>query len=131
MLEPGDVVRFFYLWTRQADAGEDSGRKARPACIAVKSSAPSSIAYLFAITSQTPGAERLAAAFSEIECRRAGLSFPSWIILDEYNRVDLERPYDFESMVPLGAVSPSFLRQLAAIIKNAAEKRRIAAVVRR
>jgi hypothetical protein len=36
MLERGQIVRFFYLWKRQADAGEESGRKARPVCIVVR-----------------------------------------------------------------------------------------------
>jgi len=36
MLEAGDVVRFHYLWTRQAAKGEESGRKARPVCVVVR-----------------------------------------------------------------------------------------------
>ena len=30
MFNAGDVVRFRYLWKRQADAGKQSGRNARP-----------------------------------------------------------------------------------------------------
>jgi hypothetical protein len=36
MPEPGQVVRFVYLWKRQATVGEESGRKARPVCVVVR-----------------------------------------------------------------------------------------------
>lgn len=29
MLKAGDVLRYYYLWARQADHGEESGRKDR------------------------------------------------------------------------------------------------------
>ena len=33
MLEGGQTVRFHYLWTRQAQVGEEPGRKACQVCI--------------------------------------------------------------------------------------------------
>jgi hypothetical protein len=130
MLERGDIVRFFYLWKRQADAGEISGRKARPACIVIKAGGTPEALYLFPITSQVPGDDRVSLAFTEIDCRRAGLSFPCWIVLDEYNRVELDKAYDFESMKPVGRISPAFLKKIALTIKNTAQQGRLHAVSR-
>lgn len=65
-----------------------------------------------------------------MECRRAGLDFPCWIILDEYNRVELDKAFDFESSKPLGSFSLAFLKKIAGIVKEAAASRRLAAVSR-
>lgn len=130
MLERGHVVRFFYLWRRQAEAGEESGRKARPVCIVVRTPDNPGAVFLFPITSQQPDPGRLFLPFGEIECRRAGLAFPCWIILDEYNRVELDKAFDFESTKPLGSVSPAFLTRIAETVKKAAQARRLTGVTR-
>ncbi len=130
MFERGDIVRFFYLWKRQADAGEETGRKARPACIVVRTPDNPSAVFLFPITSQQPDVHRVHLAFSEMECRRAGLDYPCWIILDEYNRVELDKAFDFESTQPIGSVSPVFLTRIAATVKEAARMRRLSGVAR-
>jgi hypothetical protein len=130
MLEPGQVVRFFYLWSRQAAAGEESGRKARPVCVVVRTAAVPGAVFLFPITSQMPGPVRLSLAISQIECRRAALDFPCWIILDEYNRVELDKAYDFETTVPLGSFSPAFLKAIASTVKHAAASRKLSGIVR-
>ncbi|MBB3135997.1 hypothetical protein FHS26_003744 [Rhizobium pisi] len=77
------------------------------------SSSVPGVVVLFAITSRTPQHERLFLPISQIECRRAGLDFPCWIILDEYNWVELDKAFDFESTVPLGSFSPAFLKKIA------------------
>ena len=74
MFERGQIVRFYYLWKRQADAGEETGRKARPACIVVRTPNNPGAVFLFPITSQEPDPERLFLPFGEMECRRAGLA---------------------------------------------------------
>ena len=130
MLERGQIVRFFYLWKRQSDAGEETGRKARPACIVVKTPDNPGAIFLFPITSQEPDADRLFLPFGEMECRRAGLVYPCWIILDEYNRVELDKAFDFESVKPIGSVSPAFLVRIAATVKEAARQRRLSGVAR-
>lgn len=121
---------FFYRWKRQADSGEESGRKARPVCIVVRTPDNPGAVFLFPITSQQPGPEHLSLPFGEIECRRAGLAVPCWIILDEYNRVDLDKAFDFESTKPIGTVSPAFLARIAARVKEAAQARRLSGVAR-
>ncbi|MBP2448609.1 hypothetical protein [Rhizobium leguminosarum] len=130
MFEVGDIVRFHYLWKRQADAGEETGRKARPVCVVVRTGAVPGVVFLFAITSQMPPDERISLPISQIESRRAGLDFPCFIILDEYNRVELDKAFDFESTVPLGSFSPAFLKKIARTVKDAAASRRISAVSR-
>jgi hypothetical protein len=58
------------------------------------------------------------------------LAYPCWIILDEYNLVDLDHPYDFDGTRPLGAVSPAFLKEIAKKIQSAAADGRLSAVQR-
>jgi hypothetical protein len=131
MLKPGDLLRYYYLWARQADAGEESGRKARPVCVVVRTPTPPAAPFLFPLTSQKPDRTRAHVAISEIECRRGGLDFPSWLILDEYNRVQLDEAYDLVTTRPIGAFSPAFLRKIAGLIKDAAGQRRLRGVVRK
>lgn len=128
MFELGDIVRYFYLWARQADAGEESGRKARPACVVVKT--PTAL-FLIPITSQSPEPARASLTIPEIECRRGGLAFPSWVILDEYNRVELGQGVDFESLAPMGRFGSAFLRRVADQIKATAAERRLRGVMRK
>jgi hypothetical protein len=130
MLERGQIVRSFYLWKRQATTGEESGRKARPVCVVVRTSATPGVVFLFPVTSQLSDTDRLSLAISQIECRRAGLDFPCWIILDEYNRVELDKAIDFESTTPLGSLSPAFLKKIALTVKDAAGARRLTGVTR-
>src|SRR5690606_25772790 len=114
-----DVAEFHYLWHRQAEKGEESGRKSRPVCIVVKTPANPDVVFLFPFTSKSPLFGQLALAVSEIECRRIGLAAPCWIILDEYNRVEMDKDYDFVSTQAIGSVSTAFLREIAATIRKA------------
>jgi hypothetical protein len=131
MLKPGDLLRYYYLWARQADIGEESGRKARPVCIVVRTPVEPAALFLFPLTTQMPDRSRPHIAVSEIECRRGGLDFPSWLILDEYNRVQVDEAYDLVTTTPIGAFSPAFVRKIAALIKEAAAQRRLRGVVRK
>ena len=81
MLEQGDVAQFHYLWHHEAQEGEESGRKPRPVCIVVKTPANPDVVFLFPFTTKSPPAGRLALPVPEIECRRAGLGAPSWIVI--------------------------------------------------
>ncbi|RWJ83048.1 MAG: hypothetical protein EOR35_05940 [Mesorhizobium sp.] len=83
------------------------------------------------MTTQKPDQSTSHIAISEIECRRGGLRFPSWLILDEYNRVELDEAYDFVTTTPIGAFSPAFVRKVATQIKQAAAQRRVRAVIRK
>lgn len=85
----------------QAKAGKDSGRKARPVCIVIRTPDNTARLFLFPITSQEPDDSSIALTFSQIECKRAGHAYPCWILLGEYNRVEMDHAYDFEGTRPL------------------------------
>lgn len=130
MLEQGDVAEFHYLWHREAQKGEESGRKPRPICIVIKTSGNPDVVFLFPFTSRPPLDGQLALTVPEIECRRIGLKPPCWIILDEFNHVEMYKDYDFVSTEPIGSVSAAFLREIATTIKQAAGASAIKAVKR-
>jgi len=130
MLKPGDLIRYGYLWAREAARGEETGRKFRPACIVVRTPSQPSSLFVFPLTSQRPGEERAYLAVTEIECRRGGLDYPSFLILDEYNRFLESDAFDLEAPEPIGAFSPSFMRKIALTLKDVARTRRLRAVTR-
>ncbi|MBZ9814941.1 MULTISPECIES: hypothetical protein [unclassified Mesorhizobium] len=70
-------------------------------------------------------------AVSEIECRRGGFDFPSWLILDQYNRVRTDEAYDLVTVKPIGSFSPAFVRKIAGLIKEAADQRGLRGIVRK
>jgi hypothetical protein len=131
MLEVGDIVRFNYLWARQAEAGEETGRKSRPVCIIVRTVSEPAALFLLPLTSQPPSQGRAILSVPEMECKRGGLRSPCWIVVDEYNRVTLDMAHDFESLAPIGAFSASFLKLIASRLKAEALARRAKMVARR
>jgi hypothetical protein len=106
----GDIVRFNYLWARQAETGEETGRKSRPVCVIVRTNAAPAVLFLLPLTSRPPTTKRAGLAIPEIECKRGGLQSPCWIVCDEYNRVTMDLAHDFESLRPIGAFSASFFK---------------------
>lgn len=130
MLEVGHVVRFHYLWRWQHLSGEVSGRKARPVCVLVKTPSQPSAVFLFPLTTKEPDEETSNLPVSRAECRRAGISGPSWVILNEFNRVDLDKAYDFESLTPTGRFSDDFLRQIAKGVNSVRLAKKLATVPR-
>lgn len=129
-LNRGSLYRFSYLWSREHRNGEISGRKARPVCLVVRSPTAPAVLYLFPVTSREPPPDVIALAINKGECRLAGLEHPSWIVLEEYNRVDETELYDFESLTPLGQFSSNFMLLIAAAIKRAAHLERLTGVPR-
>ncbi|SKA27706.1 hypothetical protein SAMN02745126_04692 [Enhydrobacter aerosaccus] len=114
MFQPGDVLDFNYLWHRQAEAGEETGRKVRPVCVLLAISRDPSRLYLFPLTTQQPSADRAAIAVPEIERRRTGLDAPSWIIVDEFNLTNTHSLYDFAGLTARGSFGTVFTRKVAA-----------------
>jgi hypothetical protein len=53
-----------------------------------------------------------------------------WSVLDEYNRQELDKAFDFESTRPLGSFSPAFLKKIALTVKDATAARRLTGVSR-
>ncbi len=111
-LRTGCVIRYPYLWVREAEHGETEGRKPRPVTVGVRIARPSGddVLVLFPITSQAPSSNRFAVEIPEMEKRRAGLdaSLRLWIILDEYNQDSLDQSFYLEPEPPLGWFSKAF-----------------------
>ena len=130
MFKVGAIYSYSFLWSRQKKAGEESGRKDRPACLLIRPDDTPELLFLFPITSRDPGPEPFAAPIPEVECRRAGLREPAWIVMDEVNITLESTPYDFVSLAPIGEFSPAYRQKLLAIAKSAIAARRMKVVKR-
>jgi len=110
------VIRFPYLWAREAERGETEGRKVRPVAVGVRISRPKGedVLVLFPITSQPPAEDRFAVEIPETEKRRAGLdaTVRLWMILDEYNQDIISQSFYLEPEPPLGRFSKAFFLPL-------------------
>jgi hypothetical protein len=115
-LRTGAVIRYPYLWAREAGEGETEGRKYRPIAVGVRIKKPKGedVLVLFPITSLEPARGRFAAEIPDTEKRRAGLdgSIRLWIVLDEYNQDVIGRSFYLESEPPLGYFSKAFFLPL-------------------
>lgn len=112
----GSVIRYAYLWAREHDRGEESGRKSRPACIMLitRGEDGRESSLFFPITSRSPGATTDAVEIPEMEARRIGLRTPAWVIVDEFNTDDIEASFAIEDREPLGSFSRKFMAAIAA-----------------
>jgi hypothetical protein len=130
-LQTGVVVRYSYLWARQAQAGETEGRKDRPVAVGVRiPRLDGDLVLFFPITSKHPEAGRFVAEIPAIEKRRAGLDSDMrlWLILDEFNTDIVGQSFYLEPSPPLGCFSKAFflplLRTFIARRKTAIEVNR-------
>lgn len=112
----GCVIRFPYLWVREAERGETEGRKPRPVAVGVRIARPKGddLLVLFPITTQAPSPQRFAVEIPEMEKRRAGLDarLRLWIVLDEYNQDTIGQSFYLEPAPPLGRFSKAFFLPL-------------------
>jgi hypothetical protein len=129
----GLVISYNYLWAREYDRHEGSGRKARPVCvqIVIAGSKSATAVALFPITSQPPQAGRTALEIPEMEARRIGLMIPSWIIVDEWNLDDLARSPHIADTRPIGTLSPAFMKRVRGEAAARIRARRYRSVPRR
>lgn len=130
MLKRGNVYRFNYLWAREHQNREESGRKDRPVCLVVRSATLPTSLFLFPITSQAPAENTAALEIPPVECRRANLRPPCWIILNEYNRVLEANLYDFASTKPIGQFSDRFLYAVLQVVKRVGQDHALRGVPR-
>ncbi len=67
-LQTGCVIRFPYLWVREAERGETEGWKHRPVAVGVRIARAKGddMLVLFPITSQPPSPDRFAAEIPEM-----------------------------------------------------------------
>ena len=131
----GHVLRYPYLWARQAGQGETEGRKPRPCAVilALSSGKGQTVLRLCAITTQPPMRETHAVEVPEIEKRRAGLdgSVALWVIVDEHNLDVFEQSFYIEPQSMLGAFSSTFTKELQTAMIVALRQRNSKAVRRR
>lgn len=114
-IQTASVVRYPYLWAREAGKGETEGRKKRPVAVGVRMPRPDGDMILFfPITTKQPSAERFAAEIPDIEKRRAGLDadLRLWIILDEFNSDVVGHSFYLEPEPPVGRFSKAFFLPL-------------------
>lgn len=114
-IQTAAIVRYPYLWAREAGNGETAGRKDRPVAVGVRISRPDGdLVLFFPITTKQPEKTRFAAEIPSIEKRRAGLDadLRLWIILDEFNSDVIGRSFYLEPEPPLGRFSKAFFLPL-------------------
>ena len=114
-IQTASVIRYPYLWAREAYRGETEGRKDRPVAVGVRVSRPSGdLLLLFPITTKEPDPARFASEIPLIEKRRAGLDpdLRLWIILDEYNTDIVGQSFYLEPEPLIGRFSKAFFLPL-------------------
>src|SRR5262249_55478645 len=135
MVKPsnGLVIYYNYLWAREYDRQEESGRNARPACvqIIIARGESGTVVALFPITSQPPQAGRTTLEIPETEARRTGLTIPSWIVVDEWNLDDLAKSPHIADPRPLGTLSAAFMKRVRDAASARIRARRYRSVPRR
>jgi hypothetical protein len=111
----GTVIRYPYLWAREARDGETEGRKDRPVAVGVRlGRMDGDLILLFPITSRQPETARFSVEIPAIEKRRAGLdpTLRLWLILDEFNTDVVGRSFYLEPIPPIGRFSKAFFLPL-------------------
>ena len=89
--KPGDVIRFSYLWWREHEKGEESGRKYRPCVVVVAITAVADDLVRFSVAPITHALPDDRAAIALPRRVRAHLKLderPSWVVCDEINQFD-------------------------------------------
>lgn len=114
-IQTASVIRYPYLWVREAGQGETEGRKYRPVAVGVRiARIDGDMLLLFPVTTKQPEPGRFAAEIPATEKRRAGLDVDLrlWIILDEYNADIVGQSFYLEPDPPIGRFSKAFFLPL-------------------
>jgi hypothetical protein len=85
--EPGLVIRYDYLWSREAAAGRDQG-KDRPACLVAASDAIATPRFIviLPITHTPPDKDTIGLEIPPKVRQALGLDdAPSWVIISDHN----------------------------------------------
>jgi hypothetical protein len=131
----GAVIRYPYLWARQAGYGETEGRKPRPCAVilALSTEQGQTELRLCAVTSQPPQGHNHAVEIPAIEKRRAGLDgdMALWVILEEHNVDVFEQSFYIEPHSTLGQFSSAFTKELQAQMIRVLRQRLGRAVLRK
>jgi len=114
-IQTASVIRYPYLWVREAAQSETEGRKYRPVTVGVRiARVDGDMLLLFPVTTKEPASGRFAAEIPVTEKRRAGLDVDLrlWIILDEYNTDVVGQSFYLEPEPPIGRFSKAFFLPL-------------------
>ncbi len=122
--EPGLVIPYFYLWRREHEAGEESGRKARPVVIVISEATAGKRRVAVApVTSQEPDATRHAQEIPRRVLVHLGLpAHRSWVICDEFNAFDWLGPdvgVTPEGKLGFGYVPDALIERIRAEMRSA------------
>jgi hypothetical protein len=103
--QPGEVIRYAYLWTNERDAGREEGAKDRPAAVVLtamdRDGRPT--VYVVPITSRAPDQPDHAVLVPPDVRRRLGLQDePCWVVVTELNRFAWPGP-DLRPVSPPGS----------------------------
>ena len=93
--QPGLVIRYSYLWKREADEGQEEGSKDRPCAIilCVTHDDGEKTVVAVPITHTPPQADSIAIEIPQPVKLRLGLDEEqSWVVLDEANRFSWPGP---------------------------------------
>lgn len=115
LIQTASVIRYPYLWAREAGRGETEGRKERPVAVGVRMQRrDGDLVLLFPITTKQPEASRFAVEVPAIEKRRAGLDVDRrlWIIFHEFNTDIVGYSFYLEPEPPTGRFSKAFFLPL-------------------
>jgi hypothetical protein len=135
--KPGLVIRYDYLWHREAAIGVDQG-KDRPACLiaASDSSSKPRFVIILPITHSAPSGDTIGIAIPPRVREAIGLDDePSWVIVSEHNIDDWPnsglrsipgRPGVFD----YGFIPPKLFTQIKAKFLELARRRQSAGVRR-
>jgi hypothetical protein len=87
--KPGLVIRYSYLWHREATTGQEEGTKDRPCAVvvALRSDAKRWRVYALPITHTQPAGDERAIEIPSVVKARLGLDGQrSWVVVTEVNR---------------------------------------------
>jgi hypothetical protein len=128
LIQTAIIIRYSYLWAREAGHGETEGRKERPVAVGVRMPRPDGdLVLFFPMTTKQPEAARFAVEVPAIEKRRAGFDADRrlWIIFDEFNTDIVGNSFYLEPESPTGRFSKAFflllLREFIRRRKSATE----------
>lgn len=133
--KPGLIIRYDYLWTREAAAGRDQG-KDRPAClVAASDSTTPRFVVMLPITHVPPDADTVAIEIPPRVRQALGLDeAPGWVIISEHN-VD-EWPNGLTSIpgrpgvFSYGFIPPGLFAQIKAVFLELTRQGRSGSVQR-
>ncbi|HEY4344542.1 MAG TPA: plasmid maintenance toxin (PemK-like) [Parvibaculum sp.] len=121
--QPGDIIRYAYLWANENRRGKSEGRKDRPALVlalSLRNASGTTELVVLAVTHTPPSDPADAVAFPDRLKRAIGLDGePSWIVTTEANSFiwpgpDLRPiPDRRPATVIYGRVPPGFLQTIA------------------